>query len=82
MAHQSAKITKGGRLTLPAEFRRQLSLRDGDKVMIHLDCDQLRITSQMAAVRRLQAKIKELVPEGVSLVDELIAERKAEAARE
>ena len=82
MTFQSAKIIKGGRLILPAEFRRQLDLKDGDRVTIEMVDDQLKISSQMAAVRRLQAKIAQYVPEGVSLVDELIAERRAEAARE
>jgi hypothetical protein len=33
-------------------------------------------------VRRAQKLVRNFVPEGVSLVDELIAERRAEAARE
>lgn len=37
---------------------------------------------RLAAVRSLQQWYRENVPEGVSLVDELIAERRAEAARE
>ena len=82
MTFQSAKIIKGGRLILPAEFRRQLDLKDGDRVTIEMVDDQLKITSQMAAVRRLQAKIAQYVPKGVSLSEELMAERKLEAARE
>lgn len=82
MTFQSAKIIKGGRLILPAEFRRQLDLKDGDRVTIEMVDDQLKISSQMAAVRRLQAKIAQYVPEGVSLSEELMAERKLEAARE
>jgi hypothetical protein len=35
-----------------------------------------------AALRRLRALVREKVPEGVSLVDELIAERRDEARRE
>ena len=82
MRQQSAKIVKGGRLILPAEFRRQLDLKDGDTVVIEMDQDQLHIRSQKAAIRRLQETVARYVPEGVSLVDELIADRRAEAARE
>jgi hypothetical protein len=39
-------------------------------------------TTQTDAVRRLQAKIRETVPEGRSLVDELIAERRMEGSHE
>jgi hypothetical protein len=41
-----------------------------------------RVAAQREAVRRLQAKMRETVPEGRSLVDELIAERRAEAGNE
>ena len=33
-------------------------------------------------IRRAQERVRRYVPEGVSLVDELIAERRAEARRE
>ena len=79
MTLQNAKIIKGGRLILPAEFRRQLDLKDGDTVVIEMDRDQLHIRSQRAAIRRLQDAVARYVPESVSLVDELIAERRAEA---
>jgi AbrB family looped-hinge helix DNA binding protein len=79
---QSAKIVKGGRLILPAEFRRQLDLKDGDTVVIEMDRDELHIRSQRAAIRRLQETVARYIPEGVSLVDELIAERRAESAGE
>jgi hypothetical protein len=35
-----------------------------------------------ASVRRAQAIVRRFIPPGVSLVDELIAERRAEAKRE
>jgi hypothetical protein len=38
--------------------------------------------TQRDAVRQLQAKIRETVPEGRSLVDELIAERRMEGSHE
>ena len=39
-------------------------------------------SSPLEAVKRLQAKLKLANPEGQSLVDELIAERRSEAANE
>ena len=41
-----------------------------------------RIAAQRDAVRRLQAKVRETIPEGRSLVDELIAERRVEEQNE
>lgn len=37
---------------------------------------------QRAAMRALQARVRAMIPPGVSLVDELIAERRAEQAAE
>jgi len=43
---------------------------------------ELRRWSREEAVRQAQELVRQHVPEGVSLVDELIAERRTEAARE
>lgn len=40
------------------------------------------VAAQRDAVRRLQAKVRETIPEGRSLVDELIAERRVEGKNE
>jgi hypothetical protein len=42
----------------------------------------LQITTQKEALRRIQALVRKHVPEGVSLVDELIKDRREEAANE
>lgn len=39
-------------------------------------------STRRAAIRRIQEELRQFIPEGVSLVDELIADRRAEAARE
>ena len=41
-----------------------------------------RIAAQRDAVLRLQAKVRETIPEGRSLVDELIAERQVDGKNE
>jgi hypothetical protein len=40
------------------------------------------VLSRAGAIRELQDQVRRRVPEGVSLVDELLAERRAEAARD
>jgi hypothetical protein len=42
----------------------------------------MMLEPQKSAIRRLQALVRATVPEDVSLVDELIAERRKEALRE
>ena len=77
-----AKIGPGGRIVIPAPYRRELGLKDGDLVILQLDNGDIRIISPAVAGRRAQALVAKYVPEGVSLVDELIAERRREAALE
>lgn len=82
MPEQSAKILDGGRLILPVEYRRTLNINPGDSVIVELDGDELRVRSRDAGLRRVHARLRKYVPEGLSLADELIADRRAEAARE
>jgi len=78
----SAKITEGGRVVIPAEYRRELGLEPGDEVIIRLEDGELRILTRAEAVRRAQALVERHVKRGRSLVDELSAERREEARRE
>lgn len=80
---QSMKMSEGGRVVIPAEIRQSLNLKEGDTVLFELLDGEARITTRQAQLRRAQALFRKFVPEGApSLADELIAERRAEAARE
>lgn len=76
------KVGKDGRVELPQTFLEALGVEEGDAVQLGLEGDAVRIVSRTVALRELQADVRSRVPEGVSLVDELIAERRAEAAKE
>jgi bifunctional DNA-binding transcriptional regulator/antitoxin component of YhaV-PrlF toxin-antitoxin module len=73
-------VEKGGRIDVPAAFLEALGLREGDQVQLALEGDTVRVLTRVAALRELRARVRQCLPEGVSLVDELIAERRAEAA--
>ncbi len=77
-----SKITGGGRVVIPAEYRRALGLHDGDEVVLRLIDGEVRIISVREAIRRAQEIVRQYVPRGRSLADELIAERRQEARRE
>jgi hypothetical protein len=47
-----------------------------------LEGNELRIFTHKEGLRRAQELVKSFVPERVSLVDDLIAERRREAAKE
>lgn len=76
------RVTQGGRIVIPAEMRRQLGIEIGENVNLELESDSVKVTTSHAALRRIQNSLKKLVPEGVSLVDELIADRRKEAKNE
>ncbi len=76
------KVGPGGRIVVPAAYRQAIGLREGDDVQVRIEGDEVRILSRAAAIRRAQDLVAKYVPPGVSLVDELIAERRREAARE
>jgi AbrB family looped-hinge helix DNA binding protein len=71
-----------GRLVLPAPLRRRLDLHTGDRLIASFDAaGEIRLLPARDLARRLCGLYRDLAP-GRSLADELIAERRAEAARE
>jgi AbrB family looped-hinge helix DNA binding protein len=76
------KVTEGGRIVIPARFRHALGIEIGETVTLSLEDDQVKIVSSLAALKRLQKRLRSRVPEGVSIVDEFIRERREEAATE
>jgi antitoxin PrlF len=70
-----------GRVVIPAQVRAALGLRPGDRLHLHLAGHQLVIERPEDAVAELR-QIGSTVPASRSLVDELLAERRAAAARE
>ena len=77
---QRGKIVSGGRLQLPVDVRRALSLSDGDIMQIEVVDGEIRLRPQRDAIRRIKERMRPFITEGHSVVDELIAERR-EAAR-
>jgi AbrB family looped-hinge helix DNA binding protein len=76
-----SKIGQSGRIVIPGEYRRRLGLRSGDEIIMHLDDEGLHLYTPAQAVARAQALVRRYVPEGRSLSDELISERREEAVR-
>ena len=76
------KLGKGGRVIVPAEYRRELGVEPGDEIILHLDEEGLRLYTLAQAVARAQALVRRYVPEERSLSEELVSERRGESARE
>ncbi len=78
----TVKMGENGRLVLPASYRRALGVKSGSEILLSLQDGEVRMTTRAAAIERAQAFLRDRKPEGRLVSEELIAERRAEAARE
>jgi AbrB family looped-hinge helix DNA binding protein len=74
------RVSQNGRVVIPAPFRKALGINVGDEVLLRLQDDELRITTQQRRIERAQRRARRYLKRGDSLVDELLAERR-EAGR-
>ncbi len=84
-AHYTLHLGHRGRLVLPAAVRRCLDLKEGDRLILTVEADgSLHLVSAREAARHGRGLLRQLLPDlaGRSLSEELIAERRDEAARE
>ena len=82
VSEATTRVSAGGRIVIPAKFRKEIGLKEGDEVILQLEEGALRIVSRERALQDIQEYVCSLVPPDVSLADELIQERREEAARE
>ena len=76
------RVGAGGRIVIPAEIRRELGMQEGEPVVMRVEDGELRIWTIDEAIRRVQERAKPYIIPGRLASDELIAERRAEVARE
>jgi AbrB family looped-hinge helix DNA binding protein len=75
------KVGPKGRVVVPAPIRRELGIEEGTELLARVEGDGIVLEPRAAALRRLRELFAH-VPRDVSLVDQLIAERREEARRE
>ena len=75
-------VGPGGRIVIPASFRRAMKIQPGDQLVLRFADGELRAVSSAEGLRRAQRRVAKYVPRDRNLVDELIAERRLEAERE
>ena len=76
------RLDHQGRVFIPDGVRDRLGVKEGDEITLVEDDDGVHLRTHEQAIRAIQRLVRQYVPEDVSLSDELIAERRAEAARE
>ena len=75
-------VDPGGRVVVPAGFRRALGIRTGQEILMTLDDGFVRLQTIDAALERVRAIARSKRKSRNSVVAEFIAERRAEAAEE
>jgi AbrB family looped-hinge helix DNA binding protein len=81
MSITTITIGPQGRLVIPSEIRREMGLAPGDLLMVHVENQRLVLEKEEAVFRRLRQRFVH-IPQGVSLSEELIAERRAASRKE
>lgn len=76
------ELGAGGRIVIPAAIREAMGLKEGDRLVVRFEDGELRLMTKQLALERMRELVRKHVPPGVSLVDELIADRRREAAQE
>lgn len=79
---RSVPVGENGRMNLPADIRRSLGLNGAGKIIIEANENGVFITTFEQRLLKIRARIQPYFTPGVSIVDELIAERRAENAKD
>lgn len=85
MTHTERQVIVGdrGRLVLPAAVRSALGIEAGARMLLSTERDgSLRLRPYRSVADQNRGLLADLAPTDASMVDELLAERRREAARE
>jgi len=76
------KVWKNGSVLIPAALRKALGMNPGEPLVVRWNRHEIRIVTLQRRVEEAQRRARKYVRPGVSLADELIADRRREAERE
>ena len=81
MLETRTRIGLGGRVVIPARYRKTIGVEVGDEVVLILDGGEVRVMTPRQAIRQAQTLVRKHIPAGRKLASELIEERKRERDR-
>jgi AbrB family looped-hinge helix DNA binding protein len=79
---ETVVLGESGRIVLPAAMRKEYGLRAGDRLTVSSDQGAIRILSRKMALESIRADIIKQRGSLAGILDEFLAERREEAARE
>lgn len=77
-----ATIGPQGRVVVPAPIRKALNWDEGTVLTFEVRDGQIVVTDQLSALRQFQEYAQSLIPPGTDVLEDFLAERRAEARRE
>jgi len=81
----SVKVEKNGKILLPVSVRKLLNIREGESDLLlefNESTPAITLETRDRALARIRERLAKYIPAGTSLSEELLADRRAEAARE
>jgi AbrB family looped-hinge helix DNA binding protein len=76
------RMSEKGRVVIPVEIRKALGMDAGSTLDLRVEDGELRISTLRSRIRRAQERVRKYIPAGVSLSEELSAERREAAKHE
>ena len=76
------RLGPGGRIVIPAQYRKSLGLRPGDDVVLVLEEHEVRLVPPREAIKRAQNLVRQFVPKARGLAEELMRDRRREVGSE
>ena len=76
------QVGEKGRVVIPAAMREALGMEVGGVIDLQVVDGELRISTMRGRLRRAQERVRHIIPRGVSLSEELSAERREAAKHE
>jgi len=76
------RIGRKGRIVIPAPMREAMGIAEGDVLDLRVVDGELRFSTLQSRIRRAQERARRIIKPGVSLSEELSAERREAAKRE
>jgi bifunctional DNA-binding transcriptional regulator/antitoxin component of YhaV-PrlF toxin-antitoxin module len=72
----------GGRVVIPAVYRKAMELEDGGQLMASVVDGELRLITPMMSIRRAQRIVRETIPADADLIADLFEMRRQEVEDE
>lgn len=80
MTHATISVNEQGRVLIPAQLRQELEFRPGTPLVAYVEDGRLILEERAHLAARLQREALESRTTSGSVVDELIADRRVQAA--